>query len=188
VKEIEMKNIEILSNYPGESKKNQPMFLQFLTACLFNCFWLIVPILLWNMIFQLPGKFSPTIFWHNIPPIIAYGENTFRMILILLPLLMPLRITTVSQKVGLIIYFIGIGIYFASWLVLMMSPGSAWSTSAIGFLAPTYTPIIWAVGIGLIGNRLYGSIPYRSWVYMIVTALFVIFHISHATLIFTRAA
>ncbi len=58
-------------------------------ASLFNCFWLIVPVLLWNLLFTLPGKYSPGIFWHNIPPLIAYGENIFRTVVILFPLLMP---------------------------------------------------------------------------------------------------
>jgi len=54
------------------------------------------------------------VFWRNIPPVIAYGENIFRYILILFPLLMPLRVRSSSQKVGLIIYAFGLVAYFSS--------------------------------------------------------------------------
>jgi hypothetical protein len=60
------------------------------------------------------------------------------------------------------------------------------STSALGFLAPTYTPILWAVGIGLVGEQLHWRGAYRRWIYIAMAVLFTAFHVSHAILFFTR--
>ena len=153
-----------------------------------NCIILIIPIIVWNIIFasRLPKEFLPEIFWDNIPTTIKYGENIFRVFLFALPLLMPLKITEHIQKIGLIIYIVGIIIYFAAWVPLLFFPNSAWSSSLFGFLAPAFTPIIWAVGIGLIGNRLYFSIPYNSWFYIITSIMFVIFHCWHVITVYQR--
>jgi hypothetical protein len=75
--------------------------------------------------------------------------------------------------------------YFASWLALMLSPGSAWSTSPMGFLAPTYTPLVWAIGIALVGDNLHWRMPYRSWVYIALAVAFTICHVTHAVIVFT---
>jgi hypothetical protein len=164
------------------------LLLLFLRDALTSCFWLIVPIILWDLLFasQLPRLLSMEVFWRNIPPVIAYSENIFRYILILFPLLMPLRVRSSSQKVGLIIYAFGLLAYFSSWLALMLLPGSAWSTSVAGLLAPAYTPLIWAVGIALVGDSLYVRVPYRPWFYIVVAVLFTIFHVSHTMIVITR--
>jgi hypothetical protein len=176
-------------NTPHEAKAKLQSYLLFLgRASLFNCFWLIVPILVWNLLFTLPGKYSSAIFWHNIPPLIAYGENIFRTAVILFPLLLSLSVRSRSQRLGLLIYAVGLVAYFASWLALMWLPESAWSTSALGFLAPTYTPILWAVGIGLVGERLHWRGGYRPRIYIVLAVLFTAFHVSHAILVFTRGA
>ena len=155
---------------------------------LLNCMLLLLPIMAWNMIFasKLPQAYSQEVFWKDIPPLIATGENIFRLLVFVLPLLMPLRIEPQSQKLGLWLYIIGTAIYFLSWLVQMYFPQSAWSLSAVGFLAPAYTPIIWLIGIGLLGSTLYFSSPYRSWMYMLTSIIFIGFHLSHALTIYLR--
>jgi hypothetical protein len=97
---------------------------------------------------------------------------------------MPLRIETQSQQLGLWLYIAGTAVYFISWLAQMYFPQSAWSLSVWGFLAPAYTPLIWLVGIGLIGSTLYFSSPYRSWMYIVASVIFVGFHLSHAMAVF----
>jgi hypothetical protein len=77
-------------------------------------------------------------------------------------------------------------IYFASWLLLIYFPESAWSHSAIGFMAPAYTTIIWLTGIGLIGETLFAGLPYHPIVYIGASTVFVVFHSIHSYIVFTR--
>ena len=155
---------------------------------LLNCLLLLLPIMAWNLIFasKLPWAYSEEVFSKNIPSFIASGENIFRLIVFILPVLMPLRIETQSQKIGLWLYIAGTAIYFVSWLAQIYFPQSAWSLSAWGFLAPAYTPLIWLVGIGLIGSAFYFSSPYRSWMYIITSVVFLGFHLSHALTVYLR--
>jgi hypothetical protein len=149
---------------------------------------LLVPIMAWNIIFssKLPTLYSPEVFWKNIPSFIENGENFFRLIVFILPVLMPIRLETQSQKLGLWLYIAGTLIYFLSWLAQMYFPQSAWSLSVWGFLAPAYTPLIWLAGIGLIGGSLYFSSPYRSWMYIATSVIFLGFHLFHALTVFMR--
>ena len=76
-----------------------------------NCFILIIPILLWNILFagSLPRGYSMELFWEDIPPIIGTTENVLRIIVFFLPLLMPLTIKITGQKIGLGIYLPFVG-------------------------------------------------------------------------------
>ena len=74
---------------------------------------------------------------------------------------MPLRLTTRTQKTGLALYGFGTLVYFGSWLTLMYPISSEWPSSAIGFLAPAYTPLLWLAGIGLIGDSFAFNVRYR---------------------------
>lgn len=132
-----------------------------------DIFVLVIPILLWNILFtaSLPRAFSMEFFWKNIPPIIGTTENILRIIVFFLPLLMPLTIKTTGQKIGLAIYLAGLTTYFLSWIMQIYYPDSTWSRSLFGFLAPAYTTMIWFIGIGLIGNKLFINIPYHPIIY-----------------------
>ena len=135
---------------------------------------------------RLTSTYSAEEFDKDIPSLIANGENISRLLVFVLPILMPIRIETESQKLGLWLYVIGVAIYFVSWLVQMALPQSAWSLSAFGFLAPAYTPLIWLVGIGLIGKELYFDSPYRSWIYILLSVIFIGLHLSHAWTVYSR--
>ena len=50
-------------------------------------------------------------------------------------------------KKGFVLYVIGTLLYFASWLILMYFP----EQKCVRII---YTPLIWLIGIGLIGNSL----------------------------------
>lgn len=153
-----------------------------------NCFLLIIPILIWNigLITKLPEAFQEGIFWRNIPSFLTYGENGSRLIMILLTLLMPLRISTRTQKIGLFLYLGGLTLYFISWLALIYLPDSEWSMSLSGFLAPAYTPFFWLMGIGLIGDSFYVNLPYSRFYFMLVSILFLLFHNLHTITIYYR--
>ena len=60
---------------------------------LLNCFALVVPVLLLNLLLtdRLPqAMFGREVFWQHIPPAVAYGENVLRAAVIAIPLLIPL--------------------------------------------------------------------------------------------------
>jgi hypothetical protein len=149
---------------------------------------LLLPIMAWNLILtkKLPQAYSAEIFEKDIPAFIVNGENVSRLIVFILPLLMPFHIETQTQILGWWLYIAGTILYFFSWLVQIYYPQSAWSLSAFGFLAPAYTPLIWLIGIGLIGNTLYFSFPYRSWMYIFTAIVFIGFHLSHAATAYLR--
>lgn len=153
---------------------------------LLNCFLLLIPIFLWNIILvdYLPKAYSPDIFWKDIPNLIANSENILRIVVFVFPAIMLLSLKTRLQKIGFGIYLIGLIIYFLSWVVVIIYPQSYWTTSLIGFMAPAYTTIIWFVGIGLIGNKAFFKIPKLSWIYIFLSLLFVLIHSAHTYLVF----
>ncbi len=155
-------------------------------TALLNCFVLVIPVLLLNLLLtgRLPRAiFARDVFWQQIPPAIAYGEDTLRAVAIAVPLLIALR----WRPAGLAVYAVGLALYAACWVALIRWPGSAWSTSAAGLLAPAYTPVIWAVGIGLIGQPRIGHYTLPGWLYPVSAALFTAFHFAHAWIVYSRA-
>jgi hypothetical protein len=155
---------------------------------LLNCFLLIVPVLILNLLWtnRLPPMWQMEFFWKDIPSAISSGENIFRIAVNVLPVFMPLRIATKRQRAGLAIYLIGIFIYFLVWMLVVYFPHSAWSTSLIGATAPAWTSLLWLIGIGTIGDSIYLPIPYRSWVYILVSVIFAVFHTLHAAIVYLR--
>jgi hypothetical protein len=153
-----------------------------------NCFLLIIPILIWNVILtnKLPKAFQPEIFWKDIPSILSYGENISRTIVFVSTLLMPLNISTHIQKKGLVTYGVGTLFYFISWLPLIYLPLSKWSNAIAGFMAPSYTPFIWLVGIGLMGDSYYFNLPHRRWLFVLAITIFLSFHNIHTYIIYCR--
>ncbi len=155
---------------------------------LHNCFLLTLPILIWNIVLadKLPKDFQPNIFWKDILAWLTYGENISRALVFMLILLMPLSISTLTQKRGLILYVGGVIVYFISWLVLIYFPETRWSNNIFGFLAPAYTPLLWLTGIGFIGNSFYFNLPYRRWFFILIVIIFLIFHNYHTMTIYFR--
>ena len=155
---------------------------------LLNCFLLALPILVWNIFLtnKLPKDFQSEIFKKDIPVFLTYGENISRTAVFMLTLMMPLNILTITQKKGLFIYIGGTILYFASWLALIYFPHSDWSNNIFGFMAPAYTPLLWLIGIGLIGNSFYFNLPYRRWFFISTSIIFLIFHNFHTITIYFR--
>ncbi len=155
---------------------------------LLNCFLLTIPILVWNIFLtpKLPEAFQPEIFQSQIPKFIIYGENIFRAIIFALILFMPLRITTPLQKKGLLLYLIGILLYFLSWLLLICFPENHLSSNILVFMAPAYTPLLWLLGIGLIANSFYFNLPFKRWLFILIAVIFLVFHNLHTYIVFCR--
>jgi hypothetical protein len=137
---------------------------------LLNCFWLLIPILLWNLIFtprlQQEGYRSDT----GISRGILILEHALRIFVFVFPLFLPFQIADVASKIGLVLYVVGILVYCGSWIPVLYRPDARWSRSAAGLLAPYYTPLPFLAGIGLIGH---------SWIYVVFSGLFIAIHVWH---------
>jgi len=142
---------------------------------LLNGFLLIIPVLIWNIIFYklLPQKYSI-----DTKSSFETAENIFRIIVFALPLLMKISLETKLQKFGMGLYLLGLAIYFASWIVQIYFPDSLCGKSNFGLLAPAYTSIIWLLGIGMVGQFFFLANQY-SWFYITMAAAFVVSHTMH---------
>jgi hypothetical protein len=88
-----------------------------------------------------------------------------------------------AQKIGLVLYIVGVIIYFASWAAQMFLPDNMWSQSLLGYTAPAFTSIIWLLGIGLLGkNLVIEKIPYNRIVFIALSITFFVFHTAHAVI------
>jgi hypothetical protein len=156
---------------------------------LLSCFWLLVPVMLFDLLFagRLPPAFQPDSFWKDVPAAVSVPENLFRIALFGLTLAMPMAFRGRQAKQGLWLYGAGMAAYFASWAMLILLPGSAWSTSLFGFIAPAATPLLWLTGIGLIAGRVsIGGVAIAPWGYAICAAAFLFFHNFHTLMIYWR--
>ncbi len=134
----------------------------------------------------LPKGYSPDIFWNDIPKFVSYFENISRIVVFALPVLMILSFNTRQQKIGITTYFIGLILYFLSWIIIIVYPESLWSKSQIGFMAPAFTTLIWFVGIGMVGRKAFIKIPHLSIIYIVISTMFVIIHSLHCYIVFQR--
>jgi hypothetical protein len=105
-------------------------------------------------------------------------------VVFLFSIILLLEIRTVLQVVGLVIFGIGVLVYFASWVPQIRQPESRWSKSLLGFCAPAYTPIVWLVGIALIGQHLLFDVWYQYWIYILLSVAFVGVHTLHSVLVY----
>jgi hypothetical protein len=147
-----------------------------------SCFWLLVPLLLVDVQFadRLPAMYQPQGSWNDVAPVLSYGENILRALVVTIPLLIPLSLSDRRSWFGLAFYLAGSSAYVACGFALIVWPDSGWSTSAGGLLAPAYTPLVWAAGIGLIGRPRHVAAAFGRWLYPVVVVGFTAFHLTHA--------
>ena len=153
-----------------------------------NCFWLILPILFWNIWFanELPVSYTAAGGWDDIPLWLSFVENMLRLCVFMLPAFMIPEWNLPVQKAGILLYMLGVVFYFASWYWPIYLPESSWAQSLAGFMAPAYTPLIWLTGIGLIGQRSFLRWKKTSNIYISLSVLFVCFHSLHAWMVFWK--
>ncbi len=137
---------------------------------LLNCFLLVLPLLVWNMLLAPRITDSRITSDAHSPAWLLIAENVSRIAVFTLPLLFPLRINDPLSKAGLATFLLGALVYFVSWLPLLFAPGSAWGSSVPSLLAPRLTPLLPLFGIALIG---------RSWPYGAMLGVFVLLHTWH---------
>jgi len=140
-----------------------------------NGFLLLLPILVWNVIFasQLTQKGFQND--HLVPAWLLYAEHGLRVIVFLFPLLLAFETKAPYFKLGIILYVVGTILYLLTWIPLIWFADSAWSQSPWVILGPFATPLIWCLGIAFIGNSL---------LYGIGSILFVAVHVAHGLLSF----
>ena len=162
----------------------KPIVIKYLA----NCFLLLIPVLVWNVAFRhlLPDAFAFSNYWDDLPTFIYWGEIIFRIPIYILPLFMLLQVYHKRQKIGLALYIIGLFLYFLSWRPLILYPGSDWSMSLIGFIAPSITPIFILTGIGMIGSKLFIDISYRRLIYLTAASGLIFFNTWHSYIVYTR--
>lgn len=147
-------------------------------------FPLLFNFLLWD---KLPSIYSVESFNRNIPSILLICENILRIILFGLPFFFTFSFEQKSQKVGFMLYLLGIVLYFSSWFIQICQPESIWSHSMAGFTAPAFLPLIWLTGIALmIKNSYWSSIPYKPLYYIVISMLFSIVHITHSVMAYAK--
>ena len=145
---------------------------------LVNCFYLMIPILLWNLV--LGSRITQAKVTSNAhsPKWLLEVEEGLRVIVFAFPLLMPLGWSGGWRQAGLALYGVGTLIYFAAWLPLLEKPTSedgtersprfqSWRQSNAGLLAPRVAPLLAFLGIALAGS---------SWVYAILAVAFTVAH------------
>ena len=130
------------------------MKMRVLLRYLQNCFLLIVPALVLDLLYasRLPDEWQFDVFWRDIPPALTFGERITSLVVNILPVFMPLRISTLRRRQGLVVYIVGFLAYCAAWVMMVYFPQSPWSTS-------------------LIGDSLYFPIPYSSWMYISISVI-----------------
>lgn len=161
-----------------------------ITDIIKNGIWLTFPPLLFSLILmnRLPATLTPALFNKGIPDMLANGENIGRILVFALPSFFSIGISTKTQKQGLALYLAGVALYYLSYLALIFFPDSTWSTSMVGFVATAYTNLFWIIGLGLLGERFYfpAHFRYRPVFYLAPAVIFLIFHITHAVIVYQR--
>ncbi|WNJ20094.1 hypothetical protein [Pontibacter sp. G13] len=153
-----------------------------------NSFWLLIPILIWNVLFAhwLPRPYQPEVFWHDIPSLMVTMEHGLRIAIFALPTLMVFRSWKEARLKGWSMYLIGVAVYFLAWSVQMIFPASVWSQGVWGMLAPAYTPLIWLVGIAMLSRPIIPRFRGLVWLFMGLSICFVVVHTAHVYLVFVR--
>lgn len=155
-----------------------------------NGIWMIFPILGFSLCLMslLPAALTPALFNQGIPDVLLNGENIGRIFLFGLPAFFSIGISTKTQKRGLAIYLAGAVLYYLSYMAQIFFPESAWSTSMAGFVATAYTNLFWIIGLGMLGEKFYfpSRWRYRPVFYIAPAFIFLIFHITHAVLVYQR--
>ncbi len=152
-----------------------------------NCFLLLVPVFIWNMALfsKLPKGYAPEN-WDNVPSWVNSTELILRILAYLTPIVLVFSLQTKTQKIGFGLYITGLLIYFASWSMQIYYPKSNWSTSLMGFMALAFTPTLWLLAIGIIGQKSFVNIPHIRTGYFILAISFVIIHTYHSYLAYRQ--
>jgi hypothetical protein len=150
--------------------------IEFINAYKNNCFWFFIPVIIFNIIFT---KYLPEYYLKNVNHPIVTIETIARIITIAFSVIMAIKLDNKIGKTGFYVYIIGVLIYFCSYFIVIKYPANSFNNSLIILLAPYWTSVLWLIGIGLLGNKLFINIPYNFSAYIVVSILFSIIHSYH---------
>ena len=139
-----------------------------MTFTLWNGFWLIIPAIVWNVIFALrltaPGFTDDSV----VPKAILWTEMVLRVVLFAGPILLAIKLPLSTPWLTTLIA--GYVLYFASWLPHLLAPDGPLAQHPVIILGPAITPLVLAAGIaGLTGSRLYAA----------ASLVFIAVHVAH---------
>jgi hypothetical protein len=143
---------------------------------IYSCFWFFIPVIIFNIVFT---KYLPEFYLKNTNHPIVTIETAARIITIAFSVIMAIRLDNKIGKAGLIVYIIGVLIYFCSYFIVIKVPVISFHNSIIVLLAPYWTSVIWLIGIGLLGNKLFINIPYHYAAYIVISIVFAVIHSIH---------
>ena len=149
---------------------NRPKIIQYLYS---NCFLLFIPVILFDIVFT---KYLPELYLKNTSHTIVPIETTVRIALIALSAIMKINVQNRKGKIGVLIYITGLILYFISYFVLINYADVVIGKNMILQLSGYWTAMIWLIGIGFIGNRLFVKVPYHYTLFIILSILFGIVH------------
>jgi len=141
-----------------------------------NCFWFFIPVIIFNIIFT---KYLPDFYLKKIDHPIVIIETIARITTIALSVIMSIKLDNKTGKIGLIVYIIGILVYFCSYFIVIKIPAISFHNNFIVLLAPYWTSVLWLIGIGLLGNKLFINMPYHYSAYIIISIVFTVIHSTH---------
>jgi len=141
-----------------------------------NCFWFLLPIIIFNIILT---KYLPKHYLKNIKHPIVTLETIARIVTIVFSVIMEIKLDNKVGKIGLIVYIIGVLIYFCSYFIVIKLPLTLFNNNIAVLLSPYWTSVLWLIGIGLIGNKLFVIIPYHYIIYIVISIVFAMLHGIH---------
>ena len=141
-----------------------------------NCFWFFMPVIVFNIIFT---KYLPEFYLRKINHPVVTMETIARIVTIVFSVIMAIRMDNKIGKIGLVVYIIGVLVYFCSYFVVIKITAVSFHNNYIVLLAPYWTSVLWLIGIGLVGNKLFINMPYHYSAYIIVSIVFAIIHSIH---------
>jgi len=145
---------------------------------------LFIPVILFDIAFT---NYLPEPYLKNISHVIVPMENMARIVLIALSTIMRINIKDKTGKIGVLIYIAGLILYVASYFILIHYTDTVIGENRILQLSGYWTAMIWLIGIGLTGNRLFVKVPYHYAFFLILSVLFGLIHTYHGYILLTNS-
>jgi hypothetical protein len=124
-------------------------------------------------------KYLPVFYLKKINHPIVAMETVARIITIVFSVVMAIKLDNKIGKIGLIVYIVGVLVYFCSYFIAIKIPAITFHNNFVILLAPYWTSVLWLIGIGLLGNKLFINIPYHYNAYLLISIVFAIIHSIH---------
>ena len=121
-----------------------------------NGFWLILPVIVWNVVFASRLTASGFTDDSAVPLAILWSEMALRVLLFTAPVLLAVKLPLSTRWLTALVA--GYALYFASWLPHLLAPDGPLAQHPAIILGPAITPLIWLLAIAaLTGSRLYAA-------------------------------